>query len=85
LDLEGGPYKYPKKKCQRTAKFFPTFGLSQDIARAFNLLKFLGGSLHLKPTAGCQIATLIFRFKGDPVNILRKIAEGRQSFFPVGV
>jgi hypothetical protein len=32
------------------------------ITRAFNRLKCLGGFLHLKPTAGCQISTLIFDF-----------------------
>jgi hypothetical protein len=32
------------------------------ITRAFNRLKFLGGFLHLKPTARCQISTLIFDF-----------------------
>jgi hypothetical protein len=37
---------------------FDTLG----IARAINGLKCLGGFLHLKPTAGCQISTLIFDF-----------------------
>jgi hypothetical protein len=37
------------------------FGVSvKGIARAFNRLKCLGGFLHLKPTVGCQISTLIF-------------------------
>ena len=27
----------------------------EDIARAFNSLKCLGGIMHLKPTAGCEI------------------------------
>jgi hypothetical protein len=34
----------------------------KDISRAFNWLKCLGGFLHLKPTAECQISTLIFDF-----------------------
>jgi hypothetical protein len=34
----------------------------KGITRAFNRLKCLGGFLHLKPTAGCQISTLIFDF-----------------------
>ena len=34
----------------------------KGIARAFNWLKCLGGFLHLKPTVGCQISTLIFEF-----------------------
>ena len=32
----------------------------KGIARAFNWPKCLGGFLHLKPTVGCQISTLIF-------------------------
>jgi hypothetical protein len=32
------------------------------ITRAFNILKCLGGFLHLKPAAGCQISNLIFDF-----------------------
>jgi len=35
---------------------------SKVIARAFNWLRCLGGIMHLKPTAGCQISTLIFGF-----------------------
>ena len=34
------------------------------IARVFKSLKFLGGTMHLKPTAGGQISTLIFGFGG---------------------
>jgi hypothetical protein len=38
----------------------------KGIARAFKWLKRLGGFLHLKPIAGCQISTLIFEFSfGD--------------------
>jgi hypothetical protein len=33
------------------------------IARVFNWLKCLGGIMHLKHTAGCQISTLIFEKK----------------------
>ena len=32
------------------------------IAQVFYWLKCLGGIMHLKPTAGCQISTLIFDF-----------------------
>jgi hypothetical protein len=32
------------------------------ITRVFNWLKCLGGVMHLKPTVGCQISTLIFYF-----------------------
>jgi hypothetical protein len=35
----------------------------KGIARAFNRLKCLCGFLHLKPTIGCQISTLIFEEK----------------------
>jgi hypothetical protein len=34
----------------------------KGIIRAFNWPKCLGGFLHLKPTTGCQISTLIFDF-----------------------
>jgi hypothetical protein len=34
----------------------------KDIARVFSWFKCLGGFLHLKPTVGCQISTLIFDF-----------------------
>ena len=35
--------------------------------------------MHLKPTAGCQISTLIFGFGGeDPIHIPGKITEGRK-------
>jgi hypothetical protein len=56
----GGLYKYTIKNISRTAKFLPTFGYLKGIARVFNWLKCLGGIMHLKPTAGCQISNLIF-------------------------
>ena len=34
----------------------------KGVVRAFNWLKLLVGFLHLKPTVGCQISTLIFEF-----------------------
>jgi hypothetical protein len=33
--------------------------VSNIIAHAFNWFKSMGGFLHLKPTVGCQISTLI--------------------------
>jgi hypothetical protein len=36
---------------------------AKGISRVFNWLKILGGIMHLKPTAGCQIQTLIFENK----------------------
>jgi hypothetical protein len=42
----------------------------KGIARAFNRLKCQCGIMHLKPTAGCQISTLIFEIGGgEPVDI----------------
>jgi hypothetical protein len=46
--------------------------------------KCLGGIMHLKPTAGCQISTLIFGFGVNPIHIPRKITEGGQSSLPLG-
>ena len=42
----------------------------KGIARAFNGINCLGGFLYLKPTAGCQISTLIFGFFRRPPYIL---------------
>ena len=50
------------KNILRTANFLPTWASIKGIGRAFNWLKCLGGFLHLKPTAGCQISTWIFDF-----------------------
>ena len=44
----------------RTAKLLPIFGTDKGIVRTFKCLKCLGRFMHLKPTAGCQISTLIF-------------------------
>ena len=65
---------------------FPLGAYNKGIDRAFYLLKCLGGILHLKPTAGCQISTLIFGYGGGgAINIPWKIAEGRPSSFPLEV
>ena len=86
----GGLYKYPIKNISRTAKFLPTFGQVKGIARVFNWLKCLGGIMHLKPTAGCQISILIFKknlwrgvFINFSINIPWKIYQGRQSSCPL--
>jgi hypothetical protein len=82
----GGLYKYPIKNLLRTAKFLPTFWQVKGIARVFNWLKCLGGIMHLKPTAECQISTLIFkkkRWRGVFINIPWKIYQGRQSSCPL--
>jgi hypothetical protein len=51
---------------------FPPRHLSQFIALDFNWLKCLGGIMHLRPTGGCQIPTLIFEnklWRGVSVNM----------------
>jgi hypothetical protein len=44
----------------------------------------MGGILHLKSTAGCQISSLIFGFRGDPIHIPCKIAEGLKVLSHLG-
>ena len=61
--MEGGLYKYPMNNISKTAKFLPTGIYVNGIVRVFNCRKCLGGIMHLKPTAGCQISTLIFENK----------------------
>jgi hypothetical protein len=58
------------------------------LIRAFNWLKCMSGYLHLKPTVGCQISTLIFEFcfvEGGLYEYPWKINLGRQSSFPLEV
>jgi hypothetical protein len=47
----------------------------KGIARAYVGHKYLCGIMHLKPTAGCQISTLIFGLEGPytypMINVLR--------------
>ena len=38
LDLGGGPSEYPMQNCRRTAKFFPTSGLSQRYCQGLKWL-----------------------------------------------
>ena len=86
--MEGGLYEYPIKIYQWRQSSCP-LGISiKGIVRAFNWLKCLGGFLHVKPTVGCQISTLIFYFflwKGVSMNILWNIYQGLQIFCPLGV
>ena len=63
----------------------PLWAYFKGIARVFNWLKCRGGIIHLKPTARCQISTLIFGFGGGPLHIPWKITEGRQSSLPLGI
>ena len=83
--FSGGPYKYPLNNCRGTAKFFHTWVYIKGIVRIFKWLKCFGGILHLKPTAGCPISTLIFGLRGGAINIPWKIAEGRQIFSHLGL
>ena len=52
-----------------------------DISRVFNWFKYLDGFLYLKPTAGCQISTLVFGFFffwwGECMYIPWRISNGK--------
>jgi hypothetical protein len=78
----GGSYKYPMKNCQRTAKFFPTWGLIQRYCPGFIWIQCLGGILHLQPTAGCQICTLIFEFWVGPNKYPMNNCQRTEKFIP---
>ena len=72
----GGIYKYPKKNSQRQS-LCPLGEWIKDIIRAFKSLKCLVGFMHLKPTTGCQISTLIFEklfVEGGSINIRWKFS-----------
>ena len=61
----GGPYEYPMTNSQRTAKFFFHLGFeSKVLPGPLTGVSAMGGIMHLKPTAVCQISTLIFGFLG---------------------
>jgi hypothetical protein len=61
--FRGRPYRYPMKFTEERQSSLPLAVYVKDIAGAFNWLKCLGGIMHLKPTGGCQISTLIFGFR----------------------
>ena len=63
LDLGGHPINNPCKIYQGRQSSCPLWSSVKGIARVFNWLKCLGGIMHLKPTTGCQISTLIFENK----------------------
>ena len=54
----GNPMHIPWKITEGRQSSLPLGVYVEGIARAFNWLKCLGGIIHLKPTAGCQISTL---------------------------
>jgi hypothetical protein len=84
LDLGGDPMNIPWKITE-TRQSSLLLGIQVNgITQAFNWRKCLGGIMHLKPTAGCQISALIFGFGGDPIHIPWIITEGRQSSLPLG-
>jgi hypothetical protein len=56
----GDPLHIPLKITEGRQSSFPLGVYVEGIARAFNGLRYLGGIMHLKPTAGCQILILIF-------------------------
>ena len=58
--VEGVSINIPWKIYKRRQSSCPLGVSIKAIGRAFNWLKCLGGFPHLKPTAGCQISTLIF-------------------------
>ena len=62
--IRGRPYTYSMNNYRRTQISLPLAVYVEGIARTFNWLKCLGGIMHLKPTAGCQISTLIFGLWG---------------------
>jgi hypothetical protein len=85
---EGGLYEYPKKIYQWRQRSCPLGILIKGIVRAFNWFKCLGGFLHVKPTAGCQISTLIFEKKimeGDLYEYPIKNISRRRSSCPLGI
>ena len=74
--MEGDLYKYPMQNILRTHSSWPLGVSIKGISRALNWHMCLGGFLHLKPTAGFQISTLIFDFflwRGVSINIIWKI------------
>jgi hypothetical protein len=81
----GRPYTYALKKCRRTESSFPLGVEIKSIARVFKWFMCLGGIMHLKPTVGCQISTLIFEFKGgDHIHIPWQFAEARKVLSHLG-
>ena len=77
----GGAINLPLKITKRQQNSFSIEFYLKDIARTVNWVKCQGRILHLKPTAGCQISTLIFGLFWGAVNIPWKIAKGRQHSF----
>jgi hypothetical protein len=83
FELFGGSYKYPMTTCQRTAKFFPTWDLSQRYCPT-NKLTYVPGR-DSAPQNHSRVSNInfdIWNCWGDPINIPWKIAKGRQSSFP---
>ena len=88
LDLGGHPINNPWQIYQGRQSSCPLWPSVKGIARAFNWLKCLGGIMLLKPTARCQISTLIFEnklWRGVSINIPWKIYQERQSSSPLWI
>ena len=76
----------PWKIYQGRQSSCPLWAKIKGIARVFNWLKCLGGIMHLKPEAVCQISILIFEAKlwrEVSINIPLKIYQGRQCSCPL--
>ena len=78
----GDPINIPWKIANGRQSSFSLGDEVKGITRAFYWLKFLGGFLHLKSTAGCQISTLIFGFfVGGPYKYSLKNCQRTAKFF----
>jgi hypothetical protein len=60
--LEGVSINIPWNINLGRQSFYPLGVSINGIGGTFDWQKYLGGFLHVKPTAGCQISTLIFDF-----------------------
>ena len=71
-NCEEGLYEYPIKIYQGRQSYCPLWAYVKGIVWVFNCHNCLGGIMHLKPTAGCQISSLIFEnklWRGVSINI----------------
>ena len=81
----GEPYTYSMKNYRRTESSLPLGVYFEGIVGAFNSRKCLGGIMHLKPTAGCQISILIFEkilWRGWSLYISHKNISRTAKFLP---
>jgi hypothetical protein len=83
LDLLGDPINIPLKIGKGLQSSFSLGVYIKGIDRTFNWHKCLGGILHFKPTAGCQILILIYGFfsGGGPYKYPMKNCQRTEKFF----